>query len=72
MGQVLEVDSFGFNPRTREGCDCATDTNSPVLVGFNPRTREGCDLLTEYNALTGLVSIHAPVKGATFIMDVYT
>jgi hypothetical protein len=34
--------------------------------GFNPRTREGCDLPTQpWIFLTQIVSIHAPVKGAT-------
>ena len=33
---------------------------------FNPRTREGCDLETGVYASYGwLISIHAPVKGAT-------
>ena len=33
---------------------------------FNPRTREGCDnMFYECKALTNLISIHAPVKGAT-------
>jgi hypothetical protein len=33
---------------------------------FNPRTREGCDLnKNEDEDLPDLVSIHAPVKGAT-------
>ena len=35
---------------------------------FNPRTREGCDL--EFFFLEffhGIISIHAPVKGATVI-----
>ena len=43
----------------------ATPATNP---GFNPRTRKGCD---EYNdVLAGLekVSIHAPVKDATYIV----
>ena len=33
---------------------------------FNPRTREGCDVGFQGNGLVdGLISIHAPVKGAT-------
>ena len=56
-----------FNPRTREGCDEASpamETNP--RQNFNPRTREGCDqnkraIRTERI----IISIHAPVKGAT-------
>ena len=37
---------------------------------FNPRTREGCDV---YQILsdtdTGRISIHAPVKGATHLIE---
>ena len=32
---------------------------------FNPRTREGCDMIKYENAKARLISIHAPVKGAT-------
>ena len=58
---------FYFNPRTREGCDLQVrlyemgETNN-----FNPRTREGCDGgVGSDDTATGLISIHAPVKGAT-------
>ena len=36
------------------------------MSDFNPRTREGCDFLDFQQALLAeLISIHAPVKGAT-------
>ena len=35
-------------------------------MSFNPRTREGCDIEELLILLQYLVSIHAPVKGATF------
>ena len=40
-------------------------------VDFNPRTREGCDG-NDAQAVKGPknISIHAPVKGATFIFPV--
>ena len=44
------------------------DAASPTgTTNFNPRTREGCDLLYT-NGLSPalLISIHAPVKGATY------
>ena len=41
-----------------------------VIVDFNPRTREGCDLGAMMQAAQlGVISIHAPVKGATVATD---
>ena len=38
-----------------------------IFTNFNPRTREGCDLQIRSIFLKYLnISIHAPVKGATF------
>ena len=55
-----------FNPRTREGCDLARFSCRRLLFYFNPRTREGCDYGRErYPLFHPLISIHAPVKGAT-------
>ena len=34
-----------FNPRTREGCDKATELYDFIETNFNPRTREGCDIV---------------------------
>ena len=36
--------------------------------GFNPRAREGRDLLRSVSSQDQLVSIHAPVRGATRIL----
>ena len=37
-------------------------------MNFNPRTREGCDVVVIHdNLLRKRISIHAPVKGATYI-----
>ena len=36
------------------------------LISFNSRTRKGCDHVKFYFFLVFVVSIHAPVKGATF------
>ena len=56
-----------FNPRTREGCDLTIKgTSVRSQLYFNPRTREGCDKLTIFDTQKGaIISIHAPVKGAT-------
>ena len=37
--------SFGFNSRTREGCDRRNRQRRPVGTCFNSRTRDGCDFL---------------------------
>ena len=57
---------YGFNPRTREGCDSRVAAWVPGFARFNPRTREGCDRNCWSNtASTCPVSIHAPARGAT-------
>ena len=56
---------YGFNPRTRMGCDERALIIVPATLSFNPRTRMGCDHhLDVLNALAE-VSIHAPAWGAT-------
>ncbi len=55
----------GFNPRTREGCDLLAVKSAHGYTGFNPRTREGCDKTPSGGLGTGMVSIHAPARGAT-------
>ena len=58
-----------FNPRTHEGCDLRFLDLMITLWSFNPRTHEGCDVLTKSRLLNFLeVSIHAPTRGATFII----
>ena len=57
-----------FNPRTREGCDVwCLSSCTRHQIDFNPRTREGCDLCgVWFLMLEPCISIHAPVKGATY------
>mgnify|MGYP001699443272 CR=1 FL=1 len=65
--RLIDSSQQHFNPRTREGCDSKHElTKLTEAYNFNPRTREGCDFLPEQIALYHLIiSIHAPVKGAT-------
>ena len=63
--------SAGFNPRTREGCDTLAGSLAIGSSGFNPRTREGCDETNSFSWRRAKVSIHAPVKGATFYFTFY-
>ncbi len=54
-----------FNSRTREGCDKNFLVSTISCEHFNSRTREGCDRITNENINHGIISTHAPVKGAT-------
>ena len=56
---------YGFNPRTRKGCDPFVGVAPPAQKRFNPRTRKGCDRSTTELIPQIRVSIHAPVKDAT-------
>jgi len=59
-----------FNPRTRAGCDDWTTRLLHESEGFNPRTRAGCDPAALRSAtFLCMVSIRAPVRGATQISD---
>ena len=63
------IESGSFNPRTRERCDAGNSESSGYGQSFNSRTREGCDSFQKpFISLSG-VSIHAPVKGATYSTD---
>ena len=56
-----------FNPRTRVGCDQRRKRTIRSRSGFNPRTRVGCDGASCPAYSPVLVSIHAPVWGATCV-----
>mgnify|MGYP006924289578 CR=1 FL=1 len=64
---VLTCTITGFNPRTRKGCDIYTITLCYDMLCFNPRTRKGCDDNCRYGQVIEPVSIHAPVKDATYV-----
>ena len=57
--------NHGFNPRTRVGCDCRACRCYFIDRCFNPRTRVGCDQRVIFGLTATVVSIHAPVWGAT-------
>ena len=60
-----------FNPRSREGSDGSGSGPKSKPEHFNPRSREGSDRRVSPDALlSSMISIHAPVKGAT--IDVST
>ena len=58
--------AIDFNPRSREGSDLRVPAAYHLHDNFNPRSREGSDdALGVASFLLGLISIHAPAKGAT-------
>ena len=58
-----------FNPRSREGSDPVVWKAATGRTNFNPRSREGSDLYTSLLKRSSNISIHAPVKGATYILQ---
>ena len=54
-----------FNPRSHEGSDHADRGCTAKGTGFNPRSHEGSDTVRTLLPWTLIVSIHAPMKGAT-------
>ena len=64
----VTCDVGSFNPRTRVGCDNHQLGEAWRIKSFNPRTRVGCDKSVNSLTVSALVSIHAPVWGATRLM----
>ena len=56
---------YNFNPRTRVGCDKTRCIGKSPKTNFNPRTRVGCDRHQLPFPGRNIISIHAPVWGAT-------
>ena len=54
-----------FNPRSREGSDTRCSRRAVSQFNFNPRSREGSDGQRYRSSGLRVISIHAPVKGAT-------
>ena len=61
--------SDNFNPRSREGSDLSVVHCSFVNLYFNPRSREGSDVFLVSKTHYLYISIHAPAKGATGIIN---
>ena len=67
MEEVNRWHLENFNPRSREGSDDEDHgCERQGVVDFNPRSREGSDTLVDPTKAVSDISIHAPVKGATF------
>ena len=65
MSRIGNLNRSNFNPRSREGSDGKTLQQISDECDFNPRSREGSDISADTLLDTGIISIHAPVKGAT-------
>jgi len=57
----------GFNPRAHAGRDNGLGVSAGLSRRFNPRAHAGRDFAQAASADRGVVSIHAPTRGATAI-----
>ena len=72
-GRPASERSARFNPRTCEGCDIPYSKYLGCFRCFNPRTRGGCDVSEDgQRRSVRLVSIHAPMGGATMAVSFLT
>ena len=69
--EVRGDDGVGFNPRPRAGGDPGSHEPAAGLIGFNPRPRAGGDITPTTASPANAVSIHAPARGATGIIERY-
>ncbi len=58
-----------FNPRSHEGSDPCQKRRKPEETHFNPRSHEGSDKTLVIDTIDWAISIHAPTRGATKMMD---
>src|ERR1700682_4726404 len=70
-GATLAGDQFrglhsGFNPRSPVGSDLTSPKSDRLQFRFNPRSPVGSDVDCLEAHIAALVSIHAPLWGATF------
>ena len=62
-----------FNPRSREGSDSVGLVREYYVQDFNPRSREGSDELGDLSKDADCrISIHAPAKGATAFINIFS
>ena len=55
-----------------KGATAAINDKALRYVNFNSRSREGSDLKTHSVWRVSYISIHAPVKGATCVVVIFT
>ena len=62
---MQRIEMAGFNPRTREGCDCSKSSRDLNCCVSIHAPAKGATGLAGNRYRLGGVSIHAPAKGAT-------
>ena len=73
LGYSFRCYRSDFNPRSREGSDRFADISTFGPSNFNPRSREGSDVLIGwFVAYVYTISIHAPARGATAFIDIFS
>ena len=70
--QRLSIKLYNFNPRSREGSDGGFNRRDGGLSYFNPRSREGSDEQSYGSLNSQFISIHAPAKGATAFINIFS
>ena len=60
---------LNFNPRSHEGSDNIFYADKPSELYFNPRSHEGSDVYLQITCKLPIISIHAPTRGATKVID---
>ena len=60
-----------FNPRSYKRSDGKTDHEGFRPTDFNPRSYKRSDIGCMYEKGIGTISIHAPTRGATFLVDLF-
>ena len=66
--RIRDRQSYNFNPRSHEGSDGAYYAAQCRFHNFNPRSHEGSDGKDYFMGVYEHISIHAPTRGATFLL----
>ena len=61
--------SYDFNPRSHERSDNIDNQPNQQHTNFNPRSHERSDLINLTINIAASISIHAPTRGATCMVD---
>ena len=67
-GELQGCDTRDFNPRSCERSDSAESNDWKEIIDFNPRSCERSDEEKYYGYKYFIISIHAPARGATFLV----
>ncbi len=68
---IKERGKYDFNPRSHEGSDLLRRRKSLGRRNFNPRSHEGSDVQIRIFSNCVSISIHAPTRGATAVVNTH-